>query len=251
VFDAPFRMQSSDEGSDLTVEIASVIDFPYDQVRMALTDPEAWCEFTPLVFNVKACTLSLEDNRPLLTLHVARRFHDPVDRAFRLEYRFDVLENDGARSRIRLFAPRGPHGTRDYLIDLELFPAGQGRTELHFHTSFSPSLRSRFATYAYLEGAGRDKVGFSVERYDNGQPVYSSGVKGIIERNAMRYFLALEAYLHTLHLPREQRFEARLHAWFEATERYPRQLREMGREEYLSAKRRERELQMEMQSRSG
>jgi hypothetical protein len=236
-------------GESLTVEISSVIDFPFDEVDAALTDPEAWCEFIPLVFNIKACTLAREDGRPLLTFSIARRFHDPIEQTYRLQYSFDVQTNEADRSFIHLFAPRGPHGTRDYVIDLEIRRANNNQTELHFSTSFRPSFRSRIATRFYLGGTGKDKVGFSVKEYVNGRPVYVDGVKGVIERNAMRYFLALEAFLETLHLPEEDRYEASLHVWFEATERYPRQLREMGKEEYLTAKMREREVQMEMQKR--
>jgi hypothetical protein len=247
--DAPFQVRSSDEGGELTVEIWSVIDFPLAQVDAALTIPEAWCEFIPLVFNVNACTFDRGDDRPLLTFYIARRFHDPVEQAFRLQYQFDVPEDEADRTHIHLFAPRGPHGTRDYLIDLEIRNAGHDRTELHFQTSFRPSLRSRIASQAYLAGAGRDKVGFTVERYEDGRPVYVRGVKGVIERNAMRYFLALEAFLDTMHLREEVRYEAGLQTFFDATERYPRQLRERGREEYLEAKRRERVVQLELQER--
>jgi hypothetical protein len=79
--------------------------------------------------------------------------------------------------------------------------------------------------------------------------VYVGGVKGAIERNAMRYFLALDAFLDTMHLPEEVRYEGSLQTFFDATERYPRQLRERGREEYLEAKMREREVQLELQER--
>jgi hypothetical protein len=247
--DRPLQVRSSDKGRELRVEISSVIDFPFNAVDAALTDPEAWCEFIPLVFNIKACTLARRNDRPLLTFYIARRFHDSVAQAYRLQYLFEVQANEAEHSYIHLFARRGPHGTRDYVIDLDIRRVDNNRTELHFYTSFRPSFRSRLATQFYLGGTGRDKIGFSIEEYVNGRPVYVDGVKGVIERNAMRYFLALEAFLDTLHLPEEDRYEASLHTWFEATERYPRQLREMGKEEYLTAKRREREVQMEMQER--
>ena len=53
------------------------------------------------------------------------------------------------------------------------------------------------------------------------------------------YYLAIEAYLGAYGLPAAQPQEQRLNDWFAAIERYPRQLREMTREEYLSMKRRE------------
>ena len=62
---------------------------------------------------------------------------------------------------------------------------------------------------------------------------------GVMERNTMRYYLAIDAYLDSLAAPAGQRVERRLRAWFDATERYPRQLREVDREAYLRMKRQE------------
>jgi hypothetical protein len=247
--EAPFQVESREERSRLEAQISSIIDFPYDQVGSALTTPESWCDFLPLIFNIKACTFDDKRDPTLLTLFVARRFHDPPAQAIRMQYDFEVKENGPDHSHIRLLARRGPHSTRDYVVDVEIRPADDGQTELHLHSYFRTSFRSRLATRAYLRGAGRDKVGFSIERYQRGRPVYTSGVRGIIERNAMRHFLALEAFLATRHLPEEERLEASLHAWFEATEEYPEQLYEMEKEEYLVAKRRERQRQEQMQER--
>lgn len=238
------------EGADLLgAEIESRLDHPFAQVRETLTEAEAWCEFIPLVFNVKACTFERREEGTWLTFHIGRKFHHSAAQAIRLRYRFRVQENSPTSVRIHLFAAEGPHGTGDYLIELQARPTADGQTALVFHSSFRPSWRSRLATRVYLSGAGRDKVGFSIEGYQNGEPVYARGVKGVVERNAMRYFLALKAYLDTLHLPEEERFEARLQAWFAATERYPRQLREMEKEEYLEGKRREWQNQQERQRR--
>jgi hypothetical protein len=66
---------------------------------------------------------------------------------------------------------------------------------------------------------------------------YIGGMRGVVERNTMRYFLAIEAYLAGLSAPPAQRLDRRLQAWFSATERYPRQLREMDRNTYMTMKR--------------
>ena len=55
----------------------------------------------------------------------------------------------------------------------------------------------------------------------------------------MRYYLAIEAFLGAESAPPQERLEKRLRAWFAAIERYPRQLHEMERGEYLVMKRRE------------
>jgi hypothetical protein len=66
---------------------------------------------------------------------------------------------------------------------------------------------------------------------------YVGGMRGVVERNTMRYYLAIDTYLDSLSAPPPQRRDQRLQAWFEATERYPRQLHEVTREAYLRMKR--------------
>jgi len=58
-----------------------------------------------------------------------------------------------------------------------------------------------------------------------------------VERNAMRYYLAIDAYLGALSAPPAQQQDRRLQAWFDATEKYPLQLRDPDRATYLEMKR--------------
>ena len=90
---------------------------------------------------------------------------------------------------------------------------------------------------AYLATLGKDKVGFSIESTQaNGEPNYIQGVRGIVERNTMRYYLAIDAYLATLKEAPETQLEKRLQYWFDSTERYATQLHEVERTEYFSMK---------------
>jgi hypothetical protein len=65
------------------------------------------------------------------------------------------------------------------------------------------------------------------------------GTRGAVERNTMRYHLAIKAYLDALPVAPAEQFEKRLQNWFTATESYSRQLHEMDRATYLDMKRRE------------
>ena len=48
----------------------------------------------------------------------------------------------------------------------------------------------------YLATGGRDKVGFSiVGKTASGAPQYLDGMRAVVERNTMRYYLAIDAYL--------------------------------------------------------
>lgn len=87
---------------------------------------------------------------------------------------------------------------------------------------------------SYLATIGSDKVGFTATG-DPGtaKPGYIGGVRGLLERNTMRYYLAIDAYLATLDKPLDQR----LGRWFDATEQYPRQLHEVERQDYMEMKR--------------
>jgi hypothetical protein len=92
----------------------------------------------------------------------------------------------------------------------------------------------------YLATSGSDKVGFTVIGDPNDpNPKFIGGVRGAIERNTMRYYLAIDAYLGALATPAPKRFERSLERWFNATELYPRQLREVDRDAYFAMKRSE------------
>ncbi|MNE86026.1 hypothetical protein D3C80_1830850 [compost metagenome] len=83
-------------------------------------------------------------------------------------------------------------------------------------------------------------MGFSIVAHNaEGQPVHIDGMRGVIERNTMRYYLAIEAYLSALSAPAAERLEKRLNAWHAAVERYPLQLHELERDEYLDMKHKE------------
>lgn len=68
----------------------------------------------------------------------------------------------------------------------------------------------------------------------------------MIERNAVRYFLALQVDLETRTLPAAGRFEQQMHRWYELTQRFP-QLYDLPKADYVANKRRERDNQFELQ----
>ena len=63
--------------------------------------------------------------------------------------------------------------------------------------------------------------------------------RSLLERNTMRYYLAIDAYLSAHAAPKGEQAERRLKAWFASTERYARQLREMNEGDYMEMKRKE------------
>ena len=136
--------------------------------------------------------------------------------------------------------------THDYRIEVELVALDHQRSFLHLSYSYSAGFAARMAMQAYLSTLGRDKVGFSeIGRTQDGQRQLVGGSRGVVERNTMRYYLAIEAYLASLAQPPARQFEQRLADWQTGVERYPRQLRELERDEYLALKRGQRRAQSE------
>ena len=207
-----------------------MIDKPYSVVAPALARPAHWCDILTLQVNVKRCNAS-DDT---LAAFITRKPREPVDSAHRVDFRFQLAATKADYLHVALRSRTGPVGTRDYEIVLEAAPLDARRTFMHMSYAYTLGSMARLAMDAYLAGAGRDKVGFSVvERLPDGRPVHVNGVRGVVERNAMRYYLAVEAHLES------QNLETRLRHWYAATARYP-QLREtVGLDEYVQMKRRE------------
>lgn len=84
---------------------------------------------------------------------------------------------------------------------------------MHTASEQSPAWQSQ----SYFSAMGGDKVGF--QRLITTDPTeksrqYVRGVLGAVERNAVRYYLAFQAYLDSLKLPVSQQFEYRISRWF-------------------------------------
>jgi hypothetical protein len=234
-FGRPVYLESQEGDNALRGEVYAVVDHSFEQVR-ALERADNWCQVLLLPFNTKQC-ISADDG---IAVFVGRKKETPVADAFRVDFHYGVRSNSEDYLQVQLDARSGPLGTHDYRIGLEAAPLEGGRTFIHLSYSYAFGTMSRLAMQTYLATAGADKVGFSVEgREDSGAPRFVRGVRGVIERNTMRYYLAIEAFVDTLPAPPETRVEKTLREWFAATERFPRQLHEMELDDYLAMKRRE------------
>lgn len=239
-FGQPLVLLSHEGDGALHGEVYARIDHPYPAVEQGLHDARQWCEVLVLPFNVKGCEAHGGPQGSRLVLLIGRHKDSTPDDTYRLDFRFAAEARDADFLRIALAAPAGPFGTRDYRIVLEAAPAGAERTLVHLDYSYAYGWVSQLAMQAYLSTAGADNVGFTVEGRDgDGKPVYVRGMRGVMERNTMRYFLAIQAYLDALAAAPARREDARLEAWFRAVERYPRQLHEMPLGQYLAMKHRE------------
>jgi hypothetical protein len=232
-FGRPLHLDSREMDGTLRGDIHALVRHPFAKVREALGEARQWCDVLTLPFNVQKC----EARGDALSVYIGRKPDAPVEEATRLDLRFSVVERSDGLLRVQLVAPTGPAGTRDYRIVFEAVPIAAGGTFVHLGYGYGHGMLSRMAIQTYLATSGADKVGFSSEgRDEQGNPRLIGGMRGILERNTMRYFLAIDAYLDSLDAPEASRHRARLEKWFAAVDRYPRQLREMSLERYLALK---------------
>ena len=240
-FGRPLALLSQDGDHVLQGDIYVLVDQPFRLVRDSLHDAPQWCKVMVLPFNTKKCTASGAGDPAALSLYIAKRKDAAPDESYRVDfdYHVEALERDFLR--VQLKAGAGPLGTHDYRIVLEATPSDASHTVLHLAYSYGYGALGQLAMQAYLATAGASKVGFTTVE-DGGRAHLVGGMRGVMERNTMRYFLAIEAYLDSLATPPQGRAGRRFEAWFDATERFARQLHEMSREQYLSMKRREQHL---------
>ncbi len=239
-FGRPLVLNSSQESGLFRGEVYAVVAQPFAVVSPALQTSHQWCDVLMLHLNVKTCRGQGSGAASTLNLAVGRKFDQPLGEAFQLDFSYRVVASRDDYLQVTLGAADGPLDTKDYRVGFEAVALDASTTFVHMTYSYVYGMTARLAMSAYLATIGRDKVGFSiVGRGTDGAPVYIADMRGAVERNTMRYFLAIEAYLGALALPVAQRPEKRLRDWFDAIERYPRQLHELTREEYLGMKRRE------------
>lgn len=238
-FGRPLHLESSESGGVLTGDIYARIAQPYAAVGPALQAMTHWCDILILHENIKRCRAATAPGGAALSLDIGRKFDQELADAYAFELLYAVTSGPGY-VQVALTAAEGPLGTSAYRIVLEVAALDDGASFVHLSYSYAHSLAARWATQVYLSTIGRAKVGFSVvARRSGGAPVYVGSTRGLLERNAMRCYLAIEAYLDALSVPGPQQLEARLENWYASIERYPLQLHEIERGEYLAMKRRE------------
>ena len=244
VDDQPVFLQSTEVSGRLQGEVYALLDHRFDDIRQALGHAEHWCDILILHLNVKYCRASPGVSLQTLDAGLGRKFDQPLSDVYWLKFAYRAAGiGDGLLS-VWLQSPVGPLGTRDYRIEVQATPSTAGQTIRHLRYSYTYGMAARLAMQAYLATMGSDKVGFSIiGQFSDGQPIRVRGVRGMLERNTLRYYLAIQAFLGAQHLPETKQLQARLQDWFTATERYAQQLHEIDREPYVEMKLREAQRQ--------
>ena len=233
----PFYIESSVNNDASVVDVYGTMEYPFDSVQSEFLVPTNWCKILLSNMNVRACTYTKVNDAWLLNDYKVNEFAEPLKDAYQMKFEYQVSALQSRYFHILLNAPEGPFHSKDHRVELEAIPLDQGRTFIHLRYSF----RYSALVYVALKLFGVGKTGFTVVGTDSdGNPVYVGGLRGEVERTVVCYYLANLAYMDTLKVPAEQRFEKRISRWYDLASRYKKQLIEMDKEEYLTSKRQDR-----------
>jgi hypothetical protein len=239
-FQKPLYLDSSETGNRLQGDLYGVLDESFASARGSLKLASQWCDVLALHLNVKGCRITEVASPTTISVYVGGKHDEASTVVSHLDYAYRVASDTSEYFQVLLTARFGPLATSDYKILLEATPLDRGRTFFHLSYGYSFGAAARIAMATYLRSVGREKVGFTiVERKPDGSPRYVKGIRGAVERNVMRYYFALVAYLAACNLPPHEQLEVRLRDWFAFTERHSLQLHELEQNEYLDMKRRQ------------
>lgn len=248
-FGLPLFLESVERDNVVHVDVYGIFDYSFSSVVNMLKVPANWCDIVSLHQNVKACThRDLPD--PQLTFYIGKKTYQSPEDVRQVIYQYRIVALQESYLDIVLSASAGPFGTKDHKMRFEALPLKGGKTFVHVSYEYRDSVALRLAAKAYFATFGLSKVGFTVTAQDrSGNPVYIGGPRGSIERNAVRYYLAIQAFMNTVSYPEEKRFGKSIRTWYDLTDRYRTQLFELEKENYLRIKTMEHKNQAALQRR--
>jgi hypothetical protein len=243
-FFRPLIIHSGESPNHLKGDIYAIVDAGYPAFNGAFSNQSQWCDALILNLNVKYCYQIKSPDGYSLTINLGKKYPQPLLDTYQIKFKSQDIIDTPQYFCVEYLANSGPLGTSGYRILLEAIPLDNNRTFLHFTYAYSFGFAARFAMQTYISTLGRNKVGFTViGKKRDGQPIFIQGIRGIVERNAMRFYLAIDAYVATRNLPIEKQFKRSLEYWYGSSERYPIQLHEVELNEYLEMKYQEYERQ--------
>ena len=238
----PLFLESTESGNKVSSTAYAVLDSPFSTVGATLKQPGLWCEILILHLNTKYCHADADAGPATLTVNIGKKTPQALTDAFFLDFSYRLIESSQNYLAVQLNADKGPLGTTDYRLELQAVPLAEGKTFIFLRYSYGFGSTGRFAMQTYLATLGRGKIGFTRISQDQ-KTDFVGGMRGAVERNTMRYYLAIEAYFASLKQPQANQLNTRLNQWFDATEEYPEQLHEVDKPSYLAMKRDEHKRQ--------
>jgi hypothetical protein len=236
-FGFPLFLESFERDDRVHVDVYGIFDQTFSSVVNVLNVPANWCDIVSLHPNVKACTYRELPDAWLLIFYIGRKVYQPPEDTHQVIYNYRKVDQRQGYLDIILNADEGPFGTEDHRMRFEALPLDGERTFVHVRYEYSNSAALRLAEKVYFATLGLGKVGFTVTGTDrNGKPVYIGGPRGAIERNAVRYYFAIQSFMNTLRYPEESRLSMTTSEWYDLTTRYRKQLFDLDKKDYLAFK---------------
>jgi len=241
---SPFQrelvLDSTEASERLSGDIYATLDAPLSSLELLNRSPLRWCEILLLLSNTKSCVVGRQDETPSLQMRIGTKGPQALASTSPMNFKFVTSAPQATVLETHLSSSSGPMGMKDGTLRVQAIALGPHKSFIHLHYSYRSGLAGQLATGLYLQTLGRGKVGFSKEQAEASRPAdahWVGGVRGIVERNTMRYFMGLSCALQFAGTDNPaQRFAQMAPCWYDETERYPQQLREMARPEYLDMK---------------
>ena len=231
----PLFLESSEASNKISSTAYAVLDSSFSTVSATLKKPGLWCEVLILHLNTKYCFASADMSPATLKVNIGKKTPQELPDTFSLDFSFSLIESSPNYLAVQLNADKGPLGTTDYRLELQAVPLDGGKTFMYLRYSYGFGTAARLAMQTYLATLGRGKIGFTQVSQEQ-KSSFVGGMRGAVERNTMRYYLAIEAYLASLKQGPANQANTRFNHWFDATEEYPEQLREVEKAAYLAMK---------------
>ena len=235
VFHRPLAVESRDADGRMSGEIAGDLGHPFASIARRLIEPAAWCDVIVLHINVKGC--AAQGNA--VTVYSGRKFYEPLDRTYALRYTFRAVAVRPDYLRIELADRRKRAATAPATTNSCWRPCRRANARSspcamrsgRRSRAVSPPPRT-WPPWAAASPDSRSSAGTATAA-----PNGSVASAASCERNAMRNFLALDAWLATCDA---RDAELTLRRMAALTGQYPAQLVEMPADEYVEMKQRER-----------
>ena len=239
-FNRPMLMHSEESSQNLKGDIYAIVDDSFSSFSDAFSHQNHWCDAMVLNLNVKYCYVTNNEDGNTLTLNLGKKYPQALVDTYRIEFKNQDVITTPNYFLAEYESKTGPLGTYDYKILIEAIPLQDEQTFLHFTYAYSFGLAARLAMQTYIATLGRSKVGFTVlGKQRDGKAIYIQGIRGIVERNTMRFYLAIDAYLAALAQPADKQLQKSLENWYTSSEHYAAQLHEVELNEYLVMKHQE------------
>jgi hypothetical protein len=239
-FNRPMLMHSEESSQNLKGDIYAIVDHSFSSFSDAFSHQNHWCDAMVLNLNVKYCHVTNNEDGNTLTLNLGKKYPQALVDTYRIEFKNQDVITTPNYFLAEYESKTGPLGTYDYKILIEAIPLQDEQTFLHFTYAYSFGLAARLAMQTYIATLGRSKIGFTVlGKQREGNTIYIQGIRGIVERNTMRFYLAIDAYLAALAQPADKQLQKSLENWYTTSEHYAAQLHEVELNEYLVMKHQE------------